>query len=371
MNTIDTFLRKKTVDDILNVLILFFFMLAFWRLTYQSNIYILYSVVFIPFLLKNRTDIYLYICLIAFVLVFLIHFFYHGGNDAFRIYKTFAVLLPAFFYKIKRNEKIVFNIIDVFVYINVILVYIDFILFFTIGTTITPIGISDFMPRLSGLTEDSNFYSYLILVYSFSKFAISRKFPLFVYFSIFLSGSFAAIIASIILLLLYHKIDSDKYDLHKFRKRVSMVTVISFLLYILVVFYSYTIIDYFESFGFIGLLKIKLISMNHRFLVQNESMTYFIEQYNFFLGAGAGETINLNSLGLNLHNSYYQLLLESGLICFILVLSIIFYMGMKIDNLKIYLLYCIVFLLGCMMEVFYFPLLSFIYYYGRTNFKRN
>lgn len=156
-----------------------------------------------------------------------------------------------------------------------------------------------------------------------------------------------------------------------FRGFVTSFTIILFLCYFLVVYFSNDIIDYFESLGFVGLLEIKLISMSHRFLVQNESMLLFLEQYNLFMGAGAGETINLNSLGLNLHNSYCQLLLESGLFCFLLVLFVVAYMGNKIHDLRIYVLFCSVFLLGCMMEILYFPLLSFIYYYDRSSWGKN
>ncbi|EXZ02754.1 putative membrane protein [Bacteroides fragilis str. DS-166] len=46
-------------------------------------------------------------------------------------------------------------------------------------------------------------------------------------------------------------------------------------------------------------------------------------------------------------------------------------MGNKIHDLRIYVLFCSVFLLGCMMEILYFPLLSFIYYYDRSSWGKN
>lgn len=363
----------KTKVDILNNLFVFFFVLSFYNFTYQSNIYILYSVIFIPFLLINRMNKYLHWFVILFISIFILQLIYHGAKDAFRIYKTFVVLLPAFLCNRIKDRNTIFDLLDIFVYINVTIVYIDFCLFFVTGITMTSVGNSGFMPRIGALTEDSNFYSYLILVYSFFRIVRKKDFPYICLFSIILSGSFAAILMSILLLFIYHiinKIETDKSE-RMFRGFVTSFTIILFLCYFLVVYFSNDIIDYFESLGFVGLLEIKLISMSHRFLVQNESMLLFLEQYNLFMGAGAGETINLNSLGLNLHNSYCQLLLESGLFCFLLVLFVVAYMGNKIHDLKIYVLFCSVFLLGCMMEILYFPLLSFIYYYDRSSWGKN
>lgn len=359
---------KYAKINVPNRLFVLYFILSFWNITYQSNVYILYSVLFIPFLLISKMDKYLHLHLIFFMSIFCIQLVYHGSNDAFRIYKTVAVLLPVFLFGQIEKKDIKFDLLDFFIYTNVAIVYIDFFLFFITGATITSIGNSNFMPRIGALTEDSNFYSYMILVYSFFKLVKTHRLPYICLFSILLSGSFAAILVSILLLLLYHKI--NKFETIKqtkrFRNAITGFTITVFLAYFLLIYFSDDIITYFKSLKLIGLLEVKIISMSHRFLVQNESMMLFIERYNLFWGAGAGETVNLNSLGLNLHNSYCQLLLESGLLCFLLVLSVIAFMGKTIHNLKIYVLFCAVFLLGCIMEVLYFPLLSFVYYYNRT-----
>lgn len=366
------FTQGKIEANILSGLFTFFFVLSFWNVTYQLNGYILYSILFIPFLIRNRMDKYLHWGLVIFIALFFVQLIYGGGKDAFRIYKTFAVLLPVFLCGQIKENKLAFDLFDAFIYLNVTLVYIDFILFFVIGTTLIPVGNSGIMPRIGALTEDSNFYSYLILVYSFFKIVRTNRLPFICLFSIVLSGSLAAILMSVILFLLYKKIDKIENGKKEivFRNLVTTLVIGIFISYFILVYYSTNIIDYLESLGFIGLLEIKIISISHRFLVQNESLMLFGQQYNVFMGAGAGQAINLNSLSLNLHNSYCQLFLESGLLCFLLVISLIAYMGKQICNLKIYMLYCAVFLLGCMMEVLYFPLLSFIFYYDRANVSR-
>ena len=120
----------KTKVDILNNLFVFFFVLSFYNFTYQSNIYILYSVIFIPFLLINRMNKYLHWFVILFISIFILQLIYHGAKDAFRIYKTFVVLLPAFLCNRIKDRNTIFDLLDIFVYINVTIVYIDFCLFF-------------------------------------------------------------------------------------------------------------------------------------------------------------------------------------------------------------------------------------------------
>ena len=62
---------------------------------------------------------------------------------------------------------------------------------------------------------------------------------------------------------------------------------------------------------------------------------------------------------MNLHNSYLQMLLEMGINCLLIVLVFGMWCYYYLDK-HFVLLFVALFLLGNVLEVFYFPLLSFI-----------
>jgi len=349
----------------------FYFILAFFTLSYSSNIYIVFSFVFFPFIFKNeKRNIIIHVLYLIFILLIFLYALERGWHDAFRIYKTLIILLPFFIFNILKNEKYKLSFLfDTFIWINVLFIYIDFVLYYFTGNTILPVKFSDFMPRFGAFIEDSNFYSYLVIVYLFYKKSITGVYNKFILFSIVLSGSFSAIFASIVLFFLYPRIENKQSDLSytKTRFRICAITITIFLGYCIFIIYANDIIDWISTLELNDLLKLKMVSMTHRFSAQYESLAQLFTTNKLFLGEGAGATIKTNDIGINLHNSYFQLFLESGALLTCVVFFILYRMAKQIRDLKFLLLFCTIFLLGNMLEVFYFPLLSFIYFFSFSN----
>lgn len=357
-------ITKLSINSIISKIFSIYFVLSFFVLTYSNNLYIAFSICLSPFLVLIKLDKIRTLFLFCFLIIFVGQFCFNTALDAYRIVKTLIVLLPVFFFKLfncDSNRQLHFFVL--FLSLNVIFVYIDFVLYYALGTTLIPAKYSGLMPRLGALIEDSNFYSYLILSYSILFYIKTSKVLYIFIFSIFLSGSLSAIFTLLILLFLFKKknILSALY-----RKIATLVTISIFSLYSLIVFHAAAVIEAMKTWSINELLKIKIISMSHRFIAQNESLQSFFDSYNVFWGAGVGMTVQTNSLGINMHNSYFQLLLESGIFCFLLVMSMIIYMGSNLKDNRVYILFCSIFLLGLIMEVLYFPLLSLVFFYGYT-----
>lgn len=355
---------KFATISIISTFFSIYFVLSFFVLTYSNNLYVVFSLFLLPFLLLIKLDKIRTLFLICFFIVFIGQLFFNTAIDAYRIIKTLIVLLPVFFFKLfSCNSSRHLHLLNVFLFLNVVLVYIDFILYYTIGTTLMPTKYLGMIPRIGALIEDSNFYSYLILSWSILFYIRTKRILYFFILSIFLSGSLSAVFTLLILSFFLGK----GIMLNTLcRKIITLVTILTFSLYSFVVFYAIAVVEAMKTWSIDELLKIKIISMSHRFIAQNESLQSFFDSYNIFWGAGAGMTVQINSLGINMHNSYFQLLLESGLFSFLLVMSMIIYMGANLRDNRVYLLFCSIFLLGLIMEVLYFPLLSLIFFYGYT-----
>ena len=87
----------------------------------------------------------------------------------------------------------------------------------------------------------------------------------------------------------------------------------------------------------------------------------------FLFGIGAGKTKGLSDIGLNLHNSLLQMFLEMGGVLVCVVLFVIFMMIRNLRITKYVILFCVILVLGSMMETLYNPLLALVYFMSFSN----
>ena len=279
----------------------------------------------------------------------------------YRDFKTAIVFMPLFFLPLlKYSNYKISNTFHIFMTLNAAVVYIDFFLYFAVGKTIGNFTHTGILPRPCGLVEDSNFYSYLTLIYIFFLFHVDKHVHRFYVFSIFLSGSISAIITFFILKLIYRKNNNFNW------KKWGFWGAIAFGGYILILLSASDIIKFINELDTSPFLKLKLHSMMLRLTVQSDAINYIVE-HGLIFGAGAGETLNILGRGINLHNGYLQLLFEMGPILFCICFYMIFLCLKNLGNKFFVPLFCCLFILGNILEVIYFPLLSFILFISYSN----
>lgn len=354
---------KTIKDKSFCILMELFFILGFTLLSYKYNLYVAWGLIPFCFLICKavyREAVFFVALLMA---LSLLYGCYSGFEAVFRVIKTMVVLLPFFFTNILRREQYhLSKYFYLFMQLNAILVCVDFCLYFLVGRTIMNFTESGFLPRPCGLLEDSNFFSYLMLVCVFyykSSYGYYNK--LFI-FSLFLSGSFSAIIAFLILYNAFKIMDVEKKCSAKFKSLITIMTFVIVIGYDWVAINSDLILDFISELQVNDLLKVKMASMTHRFTTISNAMSELDTMNEFLLGIGAGKTRALSDIGLNLHNSFLQMFLEMGGTLVSIVLFIILMMLHNIKTTKYVILFCTVFALGSMMETFYNPLLAFVYF---------
>lgn len=336
-------------------LIELFYILSFFSITYTYNINIIFSIIIFFFLLKQKNTSNVYLIIILIIILCLPYAFLSDLRAAYRDLKTAIVFIPLFFLPLLKNTSYkLSNGFHLFMIVNAAIIYIDFILYFVLGKTIGNFTHTGGLPRPCGLIEDSNFYCYLTTIYIFFLFKTDKRLHKFYTISIILSGSISAICSLIILGAIYRK-HRKNYSWNKW----GIMGITIFVTYILVLCFASDIINYIKELDTAPFIKLKLHSMMNRLTVQSDAIHY-IFQHGLVLGAGAGETINILGKGINLHNGYLQLLFEMGpilcAICFYMIYLCYKNLGC---NYFVPLFICI-FLLGNILEVIYFPLLSFI-----------
>ena len=363
-------MQKKVINDItICHFIELFFILGFTSLTYKYNLYILWG--FVPILFLSNKSVYKSTFFFIFTLLSfsLLYFLYQGGNSAFRIVKTMIVFLPFFYTNVLiRTKYSLSKLFEYFMNFNAFLVCIDFCLFFTVGKTITNFTTSGFMPRPCGLLEDSNFFSYLMLIYIFYykwKYNYCKKIYIL---SLFLSGSFAAIFFFLLLSIVmkFKRIVNSRSILLKFTIISGAITII--IIYDIMAINPSYILEILSLLDVNELLQVKFISMSNRFTTIANAMTEMKTLPDFFFGIGAGKTRTLSEIGLNMHNSLLQLFLEMGFFLLSMVILLIFSMLYYIKNIKWLIIFCVMLVLGVLLETLYSPLLSFVYF---LNFSKS
>jgi O-antigen ligase len=234
--------------------------------------------------------------------------------------------------------------------IAALLVCIDFVLYFITGTMIMGGTESGFLPRPRGLMEDSNFFSYLMLVYIFYLKKQEGRYNYLLVLSLILSGSLAAISCFLLLSLFYRFTDHVKLSKSKLIKYLTLIiTGISFFVYFNTAFNYNKIMENVEVSEMDGLEKVKFYSLMLRFGAQNEALMLIDSPSKILFGIGAGNTKNFTEREMNLHNTYLQLFLEQGLIVFVLFALLILLMALKIHDTYYVILFCVIFMLGTIL----------------------
>lgn len=356
----------------------FFFILSFAYITYATNLYIVWGMMtLIPILFfTKQNSVIPFLFTISFFLFACLYYVLYGVEGAFRILKTYTLCLTFIILSVPNrwpeNIRLLLKPLHYFMTLSAWIVCIDFVLFFLGKPTIMNFTSSGFMPRPNGLMEDSNFYSYLMVCYiMFLKYTYRRPTKLFIT-SVFLSGSFSAIIILMVLLFFYKRTAINKLSpaMQKWKiwRRYIVICVLGIhAFYYVIVEHKDQIINYVETMDMNPLLKVKTVSMFHRF----ESQKIAIDEINRFgkqlFGGGPGITRTLNDRNMNLHNTYYQMYVEiGGLVLMIVALFLIYYM-LNITSISFLLLFGMMSLFGNMLEVFYAPVLPFIYFLYKLN----
>lgn len=363
-----------TADQIKLLMFEMLFVFSFAYYTYTTNIFVIFGFLLIVlYMFSTRlSKILPLMFVLSFIPIFFIYYSKFGFDGGFRVFKTFVIFAPFFVlsgFKMNLNDgwKLL-KPLHYFMTGAAVLVCIDFCLYFAVGKTIGSFTESGFMPRPNGFMEDSNFFSYSVVSYIiFLKYTYRKSTKLFI-MAVFLSGSFSAIFMLLVLLVIYKmKIFSNlvKYSRKWKFIRYSIFTSVLFVSvsYMSIVSNKEEIINYLEEATEASpLMQVKIRSMFYRFEAQNTAVNIISQSGDELFGGGPGITKTLNERGMNLHNTYYQIFVEMGFVLIILVIFILLYYMLCIDNINFMLLYAVMFLFGNMLEVYYFPLLPFIYF---------
>ena len=181
-------------------------------------IYILYGgiITLIPILFfTKRNNIIPFLFTICFFFFVCLYYVLYGIEGGFRILKTYTICLTFIILSQSKQEaekiQILLKPLHYFMTLSAWIVCIDFVLYWGGGHTIRNFTSSGLMPRPNGLMEDSNFYSYLMVCYiMYLKYTYGKSTKLFI-ISIFLSGSFSAIMILLLLLFFLQKNNNQQF----------------------------------------------------------------------------------------------------------------------------------------------------------------
>ncbi len=340
-----------------------FFVFAFTFILYKNNIHIIFGLLPLYFILKGRMYKSTSLFILLFFLLIVLYYVHDGIPGAYRVLKTIVVLLPVYYTNFLHGAKrSLGQVFRVFMTVNALLVCVDFVLYLTIGKTIMSFTESGIMPRPCGLLEDSNFFSYLMLISIFYYRWQDGRFTKLFVLSLFLSGSFSAIISFVVLCLIYKFIRTGRLCNMRLKVLYIMVTLLIIFIYDRVAIYPEDMLYILSKLDVNDLIKVKFMSMTHRFTTVSNAMGAIDGIEDILLGIGAGKTRALSDIGLNLHNSFLQMFLEMGGILTSLVVIVLLYMLWHIRQIQYVILFCMILILSSIMETFYNPLLAFVYY---------
>lgn len=338
-----------------------FFVVSFFSLTYKYNFYIIFALMIFMYIMMSKFRVKLGF-LIPLFLITLVYYFDSGFGGFYRYLKTLLLIIPLayviFTYKIKINKLFL-----LFINISVLFIYIEFITYQLFGIIIFPNTTNTLgLLRHHAFFEDSNFFSYTILIFILYGNTVYNKYNFYYIGALLISLSVSAVSVFLILVIILY--------LHRnYFLRYSRFIRISFFVFITIVIslYYFTVInsDKIRNLSDNPFIQFKLVSLSIRFEVQKNAINKLIETDNLLLGLGIGSARKLNDRNLNLHNTYLQVLVEIGLLGLIPILGLFIFIYWNIHILYVPLL-SVVFLLGNIMEVFYFPLLLFIFFLSKV-----
>lgn len=359
----------NTNNTKLSFLMEIFFIMGFTLIFYQNNAYILYGVIPLFLFFSKRFVKKDFFVIFLFISLAIFYSYIHGISASIRVLKTLVVFLPFFFTKWLRQDNFKLSLLfNYFMKINAIFVCIDFFLFLAVGKTIFRSEVSGFMPRTCGMFEDSNFFSYTMIIFIYYTKWKYGKYNKLCILSLLLSGSFSAIFMFLLLYLIF-KIEISQTNGTKLRNSIFCFTAIGIITYDLIAIHSDEILDYLFSFQWNDLLKVKMYSISHRFTGIANAFSDFDEIKNILFGLGPGRTRSLSDTGLNLHNSLLQIILEMGVLLFSFVLFVIMSMISRIVDIRFVILFCAILFLSSIMETIYSPMLSFVYFLSLANYE--
>lgn len=346
--------RLLTFNELYNV----FFVLGFCILTYATNIYVIYAVglllcLFFAGMPRQKGMAYLYISLVVLLAVF--YFFVHGGGASYRIFKTLTLIWLMFFIPMIDGLKVT-KLLHYFLLGNAVLVYIDVILYNTIGFSFTQ-GVDTYgYMRFSGVIEDSNFFSYMLFCYVYYLKMQTGRYNFFLIGALLLSLSLSLLLTMAVVMFMLSFKRLWELSSRYIKTWGILIVVFAFLVYygLLFVLTTFRNIDAQNDY-----ITEKLVSLSLRFESQLEAFDALTMDNAFWWGIGAGKTREITTNSMNLHNSYLQMLLEMGIVCLLPVFAAVGYCYRFLDK-RFVLLFVAIFLLGNVLEVFYFPLLLFI-----------
>ena len=335
-----------------------FFVLGFYVFTYATNIYIVFAccVLFCLFLAstkEHRKMLYLYI--FTSILMGVFYFVIHDGGAAYRIFKTLTLVWLTLFLPIINDLKIN-KLLHYFLLGNALLIYIDVFLYNVFGFSLTA-GVETYgFMRFSGIIEDSNFFSYMLFCYIYYLKVTTGRYNFFLIGAVLLSLSLSLIITMVGVFFLLQIKSLWKLPTVYIKIWGGIVAGMVFLLYYGLLFVLTTVRDIDTTNDY---MAEKLVSLSLRFESQLEAFDALAVDHDYWWGIGAGKTREITTKEMNLHNSYLQMLLEMGINCLLIVLVFGMWCYYYLDK-HFVLLFVELFLLGNVLEVFYFPLLSFI-----------
>ena len=184
------------------------------------------------------------------------------------------------------------------------------------------------------------------------------KYNLYYIGALFLSLSVSAIVIFILLYLFLPIFIKKVFNYKRFFRIFSFISiVIMTLIYYYIVMHNSDLRNLSDN----KFVNFKLVSMSIRFDVQSNAIKRLIKEDKLLLGFGAGTAKKMNDYGLNLHNTYLQMLFEIGLLGILLFFCFFIIIFWQI-NIAFIPILSFIFLLGNIMEIFYFPLISFIFF---------
>ena len=153
----------------------------------------------------------------------------------------------------------------------------------------------------------------------------------------------------------------------RFKLIIVLIALVLIAVYDWLAIHSDVLLMYISDFQMSDLLKVKIASISHRFTTVSNAMSELDSMNEFLFGIGAGKTKGLSDIGLNLHNSLLQMFLEMGGVLVCVVLLVIFMMIRNLRITKYVILFCVILVLGSMMETLYNPLLALVYFMSFSN----